>query len=99
MENGSKSHSPSLNSEKYKIRNCDSRDFLQQLDTHIDAPVIEKGVLIGVGAIIVGPVIVGENATIAAGAVVTKDVPPNTTVAGVPAKIINSTSYYANSNE
>jgi len=45
---------------------------------------------IGTGATILGPVTIGNNVTIAAGAVVTKDVPDNCTVAGVPAKIIRS---------
>jgi acetyltransferase-like isoleucine patch superfamily enzyme len=52
--------------------------------------VIEKNVWIATGATICGGVIVGENSVIAAGAVVTKDVPPNSFVAGVPAKVIRS---------
>lgn len=52
--------------------------------------VIEKNVWIGAGAIVLGGVTVGENAVIAAGAVVTKDVPPNTLVGGNPAKFIRS---------
>ena len=44
---------------------------------------------VGTGAIIIGPVTIGNNVTIAAGAVVTKDVPDNAIVAGVPAKIIS----------
>ncbi len=52
--------------------------------------VIEKNVWIATGATILGGVIVGENSVVAAGAVVTKDVPPNTFVAGVPAKVIRS---------
>src|SRR5258706_10436308 len=48
--------------------------------------VIEKNVWIATGATICGGVIVGENSVIAAGAVVTKDVPPNSFVAGVPPK-------------
>ena len=43
---------------------------------------------IGAGATILGPITIGNNVTIAAGAVVTKDVPDNTVVAGVPAKVI-----------
>lgn len=43
---------------------------------------------IGTGATILGPIHIGNNVTIAAGAVVTKDVPDNCTVAGVPARII-----------
>ena len=42
------------------------------------------------GATILGGVTVGENSVVGAGAVVTKDVPPNSFVAGVPAKIIRS---------
>lgn len=50
--------------------------------------VIRRKAWIGAGAIILPGVTVGENAIIAAGAVVTKDVPDNTVVAGVPAKIL-----------
>jgi acetyltransferase-like isoleucine patch superfamily enzyme len=52
--------------------------------------VIERNVWIAAGATIIGGVTVGENSVVAAGAVVTKDVPPNSLVAGVPAKVIRS---------
>ena len=42
----------------------------------------------GVGCTILGPVKIGNNVVVGAGAVVTKDIPDNCTVAGVPAKII-----------
>ena len=49
---------------------------------------IKKGASVGSSATILCGITVGENSIIGAGAVVTKDVPPNTVVAGVPAKII-----------
>ena len=49
---------------------------------------IGKNVWLGAGAIILPGVMVGENSIVAAGAVVTKDVPANTIVGGVPAKFI-----------
>ena len=52
--------------------------------------VIEKNVWIATGATILGGVTVGENSVVGAGAVVTKDVPANSFVAGVPATIIRS---------
>lgn len=51
-------------------------------------PKIHDGVLIAAGAKILGNVQVGQGCKIAAGAVVLQDVPPHTTVAGVPAKPI-----------
>jgi serine O-acetyltransferase len=51
-------------------------------------PKIGKGVLIGAGAKVLGNIKVGDNARIAAGSVVLKDVPAGCTVAGVPAKIV-----------
>jgi serine O-acetyltransferase len=51
-------------------------------------PKVRRGVLIAAGAKILGNVEVGEGAKVAAGAVVLEDVPPHTTVAGVPAKIV-----------
>jgi acetyltransferase-like isoleucine patch superfamily enzyme len=52
--------------------------------------VIERNVWIAAGATIIGGVTVGENSVVAAGAVVTRDVPANSLVAGVPAKVIRS---------
>lgn len=49
-------------------------------------PKIGANVVIGAGATVLGNISVGQSANIAAGAVVLKDVPANTTVAGVPAK-------------
>ena len=51
---------------------------------------IKKNAWIGAGATILQGVIIGENAIVAAGAVVSKDVPDNTIVGGIPAKIIKS---------
>lgn len=50
------------------------------------SPVIGNGVFIGAGAKIVGPVTIGDNARVGANAVVTRDVPAETTVVGIPAK-------------
>jgi serine O-acetyltransferase len=53
-------------------------------------PKIRRGVLIGAGAKILGNIEIGHCARIAAGSVVLKPVPHNTTVAGVPAKVIGA---------
>ena len=49
---------------------------------------VKKGTSIGAGSIILCGITIGEKAMIAAGSVVTKDVPANTLVAGNPAKIV-----------
>ena len=57
-----------------------------EADWKVEKTVIKRGASIGSGATILANVCVGENAIVGAGAVVTKDVPPNTIVAGNPAK-------------
>ncbi|UDL89118.1 sugar O-acetyltransferase [Mesorhizobium sp. PAMC28654] len=52
--------------------------------------VIERNVWIAAGATIIGGVTVGENSVVAAGSVVTRDVPPNSLVGGNPARLIRS---------
>jgi acetyltransferase-like isoleucine patch superfamily enzyme len=54
--------------------------------------VIERNVWIAAGATVIGGVTIGENSVVAAGSVVTKDVPPNTLVGGNPARVIRSIS-------
>lgn len=51
-------------------------------------PTIESGVMIGAGAKVLGPITVGKNAKVAAGAVVVRDVEPNSTVVGVPGEVV-----------
>ncbi|WP_448920680.1 serine O-acetyltransferase [Eubacterium sp.] len=51
-------------------------------------PTVESGVMIGAGAKVLGPITIGKNAKIAAGAVVVRDVDPNCTVVGVPGEIV-----------
>jgi acetyltransferase-like isoleucine patch superfamily enzyme len=60
----------------------------------ISAPItgcdiyIEKGVWLGSNSTILGPCRIGENSVIAAGSIVTKDIPNNVLVGGIPARII-----------
>ncbi|SJZ50444.1 serine O-acetyltransferase [Consotaella salsifontis] len=54
-------------------------------------PKIEKGVLIGAGAKILGNIRIGKCSKIASGSVVLKAVPPHSTVAGVPGRIVGTT--------
>jgi serine O-acetyltransferase len=49
-------------------------------------PTLQDGVVIGSGAQVLGPIIVGEGGRVGANAVVTKDVLPRTTVVGIPAR-------------
>ncbi len=55
------------------------------IETHV-----KKGASIGSNATILCGIIIGENALVGAGAVVTKNVPPNTVVAGSPAKVFKT---------
>jgi acetyltransferase-like isoleucine patch superfamily enzyme len=59
---------------------------------HLDLKpvVIKRNAWIGAGATILPGVTVGENSIVAAGAVVNKDVPDNTVVGGVPAKVLRA---------
>ena len=52
--------------------------------------VIERNVWIAAGATIIGGVTIGENSAVAAGSVVTHDVPPNSLVGGNPARVIRA---------
>ncbi|MEJ0082988.1 MAG: acyltransferase [Puia sp.] len=61
-----------------------------EADWKVIKTIVKKGASIGSNATILCGITIGENALIGAGSVVTKDVLPNTVVAGVPAKIIKT---------
>jgi len=47
-------------------------------------PTIKSGVIIGAGSSVLGPIVIGVNSKVGAGAVVIKDIPDNSTVIGIP---------------
>ena len=51
-------------------------------------PTVGNNVMISAGAKVLGPITIGDGVRVAAGAVVLKDVPPDCTVVGVPAKVV-----------
>ena len=53
-------------------------------------PTLAKGVVVGAGAKILGPITIGEGARIGSNAVVVKDVPPGATAIGIPARVIEA---------
>ncbi len=54
-------------------------------------PTIGNGVVMGTGAIALGPIIIGDEVRIGAGSVVVKSVPPGVTVVGVPGRVVTKT--------
>ncbi len=53
-------------------------------------PTLARGVVIGAGAKILGPILVGDGAKIGCNAVVVRDVPPGATAVGIPARIVTA---------
>jgi len=59
-----------------------------EADWKVERTLVKKGASIGSGCTILSKITIGENALVGAGSVVTKDVPPNTIVAGNPARFL-----------
>jgi acetyltransferase-like isoleucine patch superfamily enzyme len=59
-----------------------------ETDWKVEKTIVRKGASVGSGSTILSKVTIGENAIVGAGSVVTKDVPPNSIVAGNPAKFL-----------
>ncbi len=81
-------HNVTFINDKYPRSVSESGELQTEADWKVIETHIKKGASIGSSSTILCGVTVGENAIIGAGAVVTKDVPAGTVVAGVPAKII-----------
>jgi acetyltransferase-like isoleucine patch superfamily enzyme len=81
-------HNVTFINDKYPRSTNDEGALQTENDWSVVETYIKKGASIGSSATILCGVTIGENAIVGAGSVVTKDVPPNSIVAGVPAKII-----------
>jgi len=81
-------HSVTFINDSYPRATTSGGELQTEADWQVEKTVIRKGASIGSGSTILSKVIVGENAIVGAGSVVTKDVPANAIVAGNPAKFL-----------
>jgi len=72
--------------DKYPYATTESGELQRSEDWELLTTVVERGASLGSGAIVLGGVRIGARAIVGAGAVVTHDVEPGATVAGVPAR-------------
>ncbi|MBW6516849.1 MAG: acyltransferase [Candidatus Cloacimonetes bacterium] len=78
-----------ISGSNYILTHSKPWEYHKNVSEAFIAPVvIKKNAWIGIGAILLPGITIGEGAIVAAGSVVTKDVPPNTLVGGMPAKLI-----------
>jgi acetyltransferase-like isoleucine patch superfamily enzyme len=85
-------HNVTFINDKYP-RSTNSKGELQsEEDWKVDPTLVKKSASIGSGTTVLSNVTIGENAIVGAGSVVTKDVPPNSIVAGNPARVIRMIS-------
>lgn len=81
-------HNVTFINDKFPRATTENGGMQTESDWKVEETFVKKGASIGSSATIMCGVTIGEKAIVGAGAVVTKDVPPNTVVGGVPAKII-----------
>lgn len=80
-----------INDPYPRATNAEGR-LQSEADWKVEPTLVRKGASIGSGATILSNVTIGENAIVGAGAVVTREVPPETIVAGNPARVVRRVS-------
>lgn len=81
-------HGVTFINDSYPRATTADGELQTQKDWRVETTVVKRGASIGSGSTILSNVVIGENAIVGAGSVVTRDVPPNTIVAGNPAKVL-----------
>jgi acetyltransferase-like isoleucine patch superfamily enzyme len=84
-------HNVSFINDKYPRATSDGGELQTEADWQVVSTVVKRGASIGTSCTILCGVTIGEFAIVGAGSVVTRDVPPNTIVAGNPARSLRKT--------
>jgi UDP-2-acetamido-3-amino-2,3-dideoxy-glucuronate N-acetyltransferase len=83
-------HNVTFINDKYPRSTNNNGELQTEEDWKVEPTIVKRGASIGSGATILCSVTIGEDAIVGAGSVVTKDIPPNTIVAGNPARILRT---------
>jgi acetyltransferase-like isoleucine patch superfamily enzyme len=83
-------HNVTFINDTYPRATSESGKLQSEDDWVVEPTIVKQGASIGSSATILSNVTIGKNAIIGAGSVVTKDIPPNTIVAGNPARILRT---------
>jgi len=83
-------HNVAFINDSYPRATAPGGQLQTEKDWKVEQTLVKKGASIGSGSTILSNIVIGENAIVGAGSVVTRDVPPNAIVAGNPAKILRS---------
>jgi acetyltransferase-like isoleucine patch superfamily enzyme len=83
-------HNVSFINDKYPRSMNANGDLQSDADWQVSRTVVQRGASVGTGSTILCGITIGEYATVGAGSVVTRDVPPKTIVAGNPARILRT---------
>ena len=81
-------HGVTFINDSYPRATTTNGNLQTEADWKVEPTVVKRGASIGSGSTILPNTIIGENAIVGAGSVVTKDVPPNSIVAGNPARVL-----------
>jgi len=81
-------HSVTFIIDSYPRATAESGELQTEENWKVERTLVKKGASIGSGTTILSNVVIGENALVGAGSVVTKDVPANAIAAGNPAKVL-----------
>src|ERR1035438_3553220 len=83
-------HGVTFINDSYPRATSEEGALQTEKDWRVETTLVKRGASIGSGSTVLSKVVIGENAIVGAGSVVTRDVPPNTIVVGNPAKILRS---------
>jgi len=85
-------HGVTFVNDSYPRATTPDGEIQTEKDWKVEKTLVKRGASIGSGATILANLVIGENAIVGAGSVVTHDVPSNTIVAGNPARVLRSIS-------
>jgi acetyltransferase-like isoleucine patch superfamily enzyme len=83
-------HGVTFINDSYPRATTPDGEVQTEKDWRVETTVVKRGASIGSGSTILSKIVIGENAIVGAGSVVTRDVPANTIVAGNPARVLRS---------